>query len=251
MVSLGLSEASGASCVGASITLVLLVAVSSRTYSPMRTSALQWELQDTLHLEQSEKCVENIEVLVAGASRTSTSSMQQVLQELGYSTTHWSGYMTRYFDFIYFFYTGRVKVPHLHKVFKDIPSKGALLDTVVPAMFDDLRRTYPNAKVILTTRDVRTWFKSYENYVAQCWLYHWTRFPLLFFLSHVCRALRIKKLFFGEESSGLDLDLLPELSEVFRKSDEVMYGSWQPRRDRTKESKETFQIKNTLANVCT
>ena len=29
--------------------------------------------------------------------------------------------------------------------------------------------------------------------------------------------------------SGLDLDRLPELSEVFRRSDEVMYGSWKPR----------------------
>ena len=28
--------------------------------------------------------------------------------------------------------------------------------------------------------------------------------------------------------SGLDLDRLPELSEVFRLSDMVMYGSWQP-----------------------
>ena len=48
------------------------------------------------------------------------------------------------------------------------------------------------------------------------------------------RALRLRALLeplnlLPSTRSGLDLDLLPELSEVFRKSDEVFYGSWQPR----------------------
>ncbi|CAE7691847.1 unnamed protein product, partial [Symbiodinium sp. CCMP2456] len=185
------------------VALVLIVALASSTFVPLQTEPADWELKDD-DLASKDHRTGNVDVLVAGVSRTSTSSMQQALQGLGYNTTHWLGYMTRYFEFISHFYVGRVKVPNLHKVFEDIPEKGALLDTVVPAMFDDLRRAYPKAKVILTTREGESWFTSYENYVAQCWLYHWTR------------------------PSGLDLDRLPELSEVFRLSDMVMYGSWKP-----------------------
>ena len=170
--------------------LVLLVALASSTFVALETEGFDWELRAN-DLQCDKHRTGNVEVLVAGASRTSTSSMQQALQGLGYNTTHWLGYMSRYFEFISHFYEGRVKVPNLRKVFGDIPEKGALLDTVVPAMFDDLRQAYPDAKVILTTREGESWFTSYQNYVAQCWLYHWTRYPLLFFLSHVSRALRL------------------------------------------------------------
>jgi len=213
------------------VALVLIVALASSTFVPLQTEPADWELKDD-GLACKDHRTGNVDVLVAGVSRTSTSSMQQALQGLGYNTTHWLGYMTRYFEFISHFYVGRIKVPNLHKVFEDIPEKGALLDTVVPAMFDDLRRAYPKAKVILTTREGESWFTSYENYVAQCWLYHWTRYPLLFFLSHVSRAFRLGPLLRSfhllGRPSGLDLDRLPELSEVFRLSDMVMYGSWKP-----------------------
>lgn len=218
-------------CAASVVALVLIVALASSTFVPLQTEPADWELKDD-DLACKDHRTGNVDVLVAGVSRTSTSSMQQALQGLGYNTTHWLGYMTRYFEFISHFYVGRVKVPNLHKVFEDIPEKGALLDTVVPAMFDDLRRAYPKAKVILTTREGEAWFTSYENYVAQCWLYHWTRYPLLFFLSHVSRAFRLGPLLRSfhllGRPSGLDLDRLPELSEVFRLSDMVMYGSWQP-----------------------
>ena len=129
----------------------------------------------------------NIEVLVAGASRTGTSSMQRALQSLGYHTTHWQGWMTRYFDIISYSYQDQISEPHLRKLFQDIHGKGALLDAVVPMLFDHLRKEYPNAKVILTTRESQSWLKSYENYVATCWLYHWTRFPMLWLLSQDLR----------------------------------------------------------------
>ena len=133
------------------VALVLIVALASSTFVPLQTEPADWELKDD-GLACKDHRTGNVDVLVAGVSRTSTSSMQQALQGLGYNTTHWLGYMTRYFEFISHFYVGRIKVPNLHKVFEDIPEKGALLDTVVPAMFDDLRRAYPKAKVILTTR---------------------------------------------------------------------------------------------------
>jgi len=159
--------------------------------------------------------------------------MQAALQTFGYHTTHWQGYMIRYFDFVSHAFQGRISEPNLHQVFGDIPARGALLDCFVPIFFDDLRRAYPNAQVILTTREPNSWLKSYENYVDSCWLYHWTRHPILWFLSHMSRALRLRALLeplnlLPSTRSGLDLDLLPELSEVFRKSDEVFYGSWQP-----------------------
>ena len=87
---------------------------------------------------------------MAGVPLTGSSSMQHLLQKLGYETMHWQSYMTRYFEFMSHFYTGAIVDPDVQKVFQDIPGKGALLDPVVPALFDSLRCAYPNAKVILT-----------------------------------------------------------------------------------------------------
>ena len=143
------------------ITLVVLVGITSSSFVPLETEGSDWELLEN-DLQCDKYRTGNVEVLVAGASRTSTSSMQQALQGLGYNTTHWLGYMSRHFEFISHFYEGRVKVPNLRKVFGDIPEKGALLDTVVPAMFDDLRQAYPDAKVILTTREGESLDRSQE-----------------------------------------------------------------------------------------
>ena len=134
--------------------------MASSTFVPFQTTAADWELRGPLK-SCDARAGDNVEVLVAGVSRTGTSSMQEVLQRLGYHTTHWQGYMSRYFEFISYFYSGSIADPDLQKVFQDIPGKGALLDIVVPALFDDLRCTYPNAKVILTTRAPASWLNSY------------------------------------------------------------------------------------------
>eukprot|EP00438_Fugacium_kawagutii_P004400 Skav233169 [mRNA] locus=scaffold7441:11645:16873:+ [translate_table: standard] len=204
------------------VALPIFAFVASTTFLPHSSKAADWEKS---HGPQAEQADANIEVLVAGASRTGTSSMQHALQRLGYHTIHWQGYMKddRIFDFISFAYQDAISEPDLHKVFQDVPGKGALLDAVVPMLFDDLRRAYPSAKVILTTREPMSWLKSYENYVATCWLYHWSRYPFLWILSHVARALRLGKVLrllqlLPKKRSGLDLDLLPELSEVYRKT---------------------------------
>ena len=217
--------------------LILFVALGSTTFLAHNTIAAQWEKSTNLEAEAAT----NIEVLVAGASRTGTSSMEQALQKLGYHTTHWKGYMIRYFDFIFHSYQGAISDPNLHQVFQDIPGKGALLDTVVPMLFDHLRRAYPNAKVILTTRESTVWLKSYEKYVHECWLYQpSTRHPVLWMLSHVSRAFRLGSLLrylSSQPKTGLDLDLLPELAEIYRKSDEVMYDSWIPSLDQLESSR--------------
>ena len=215
--------------------IILAFVLASMTFLPHDAKAADWE-KSVQHggSQGPTKAATNIEILVAGASRTGTSSMQHALQRLGYNTIHWQQWMKnpRYFDFLSYAYQDAISEPDLHKVFQDVPEKGALLDAVVPMLFDDLRRAYPEAKVILTTREPTSWLKSYEHYVASCWLYHWSRYPVLWILSHVTRALRLGQLLrhwkLLPARSGLDLDLLPELSEVYRKSDEVMYGSWQP-----------------------
>eukprot|EP00435_Cladocopium_sp_Y103_P016991 s5166_g4.t1 len=227
--------------------LILFVALASSTFPAHNTTAACWEKSQsggdaardaTCAQARNERNLEAIEVLVAGASRTGTSSMEFALQKLGYHTTHWQGYMIRYFDFIFHAYQGAISEPDLHQVFQDIPGKGALLDAVVPMLFDNLRKAYPKAKVILTTREPTSWLKSYEQYVDNCWLYQpSTRHPAVWMLSHVSRALRLGSFLrycgitsnpSNPSQTGLDLDLLPELSEVFRKSDEVIYESWIP-----------------------
>lgn len=54
--------------------------------------------------------------------------MQAALQTFGYHTTHWQGYMIRYFDFVSHAFQGRISEPNLHQVFGDIPARGALLE---------------------------------------------------------------------------------------------------------------------------
>ena len=178
--------------------LIVMVVVASRSYCAHNTTAAHWEKS----IPAGQANEPNIEILVAGASRTGTSSMQAALQHLGYHTTHWQGYMIRYFDFIYHSYQKSISEPDLHKVFQDIPSKGALLDTVVPWLFDDLRRAYPRAKVILTTREPSAWLKSYEKYVAKsCEFIFPNLFEVtdtLFFskISHFWDKIRVPRSFF-------------------------------------------------------
>ena len=173
---------------------------SSSTYLPHSTTAADWERSKnsrdldshsvwakshSLPSQESQPRADipqNIEILVAGVSRTGTSSMQAALQTFGYHTTHWQGYMIRYFDFVSHAFQGRISEPNLHQVFGDIPARGALLDCFVPILFDDLRRAYPNAQVILTTREPNSWLKSY-----------WTLLP--WFLSFSLWSLSCQPLF--------------------------------------------------------
>merc|ERR1719433_1571257 len=161
--------------------------------------------------------------------------MKAALDLLGYETVHWQGFLSRYFEFVSYYYNGHIKNPNLRRVFRDLPAKSALLDCFTPAVFDELRCAYPNAKIILTTREPKAWMKSYEKYSNAIWMYRWwDGRPDLLALSYFSRAIRLGWLlrWIGltqPRDVGLkNFEALPDLIPVYRRSDEIIYGSLQP-----------------------
>ncbi|UCC18605.1 MAG: hypothetical protein JSV62_10910 [Promethearchaeota archaeon] len=84
-----------------------------------------------------------------GLSRTGTTSLNDALNQLGFKSKH----------FIYFPISG--KIPYWYYTLNNY--SGAT-DTPVAANYKRLTKLYPNAKFILTIREINSWLESCEKF---------------------------------------------------------------------------------------
>ena len=100
--------------------LGVVLAISAASFKPFETSAADWEREEGTDddggggsSKGSRKTIQStkkggLSVIVAGASRTGTSSTNHALQVMGYHTEHWVDFLTHYFEFISYFLRGQV-----------------------------------------------------------------------------------------------------------------------------------------------
>mmetsp|Transcript_1833 Transcript_1833/g.5511 ORF Transcript_1833/g.5511 Transcript_1833/m.5511 type:complete len:1225 (-) Transcript_1833:78-3752(-) len=213
--------------------IIGILCFSASTYSPFQTSPEDWEAppQCQSNMQSSEGDI----VFVAGFSRTATTSMAAAMQELGFETLHWKQWVEQYLDVLTYTYNGLIPNLDVSKIIGN-RAKLALLDSpMVSPLLEDLLNAYPHAKVIQTSRNSSTWFESYVSYHNSQWMYDEWRAPVLYSLSYVARALRLSSCLrwfdIIEHSSMLDLETLPQLFQLYRRSDEIVLGTWMPQRD--------------------
>lgn len=88
-----------------------------------------------------------------GLSRTATTSLTQALEILGYRASHWEDH-----DLIN---------QHLIKnqfELSLLKEYDALIDSPIPSIYQELDKTYPHSKFILTVRDFDSWLKSVRQH---------------------------------------------------------------------------------------
>ena len=97
-----------------------------------------------------------------GIHRTGTSSLNQALQMLGYKSVH-----------------------TLLDIYPTIDTKliekyDSLTDFPIPLLYKQLDILYPNAKFILTTRDINSWLKSVRwLFTSGKVIFKWDQYPIV------------------------------------------------------------------------
>ncbi|KAF2120106.1 P-loop containing nucleoside triphosphate hydrolase protein [Lophiotrema nucula] len=130
--------------------------------------ASQTRLIDTL---PPPKRVKPMEVLALGFSRTGTMSLKRALEQLGYSVYHMEECATRWQEKHVSLFEEATKAKLLgqgklwtgEELDRVLQNYTALEDIPCLHFVDELLEQYPDAKVILTTRDVDSWQKSMEQ----------------------------------------------------------------------------------------
>ncbi|KAK7063505.1 hypothetical protein R3P38DRAFT_2818788 [Favolaschia claudopus] len=125
-------------------------------------------------MHPSERPSASLEVIGLGFSRTGTESIKLALQKLGYVPTH-HGYdvfsdpaqRNAWKTAIQAKYHGNGIA--FDRAQWDVILAGCRAATDVPHILfaEELTATYPEARVILTTRDVDSWWNSYKETIAQ------------------------------------------------------------------------------------
>lgn len=200
--------------------------------SALGTLPSHWEMGSNASLFSGPAQSTRPLVVVAGLSRTGTSSLQMALSALNLTTYHTYETMTHHLDFWYFYLSGQIAKPNVAALVEPRDVE-AMADCWFAYLTPEILRAYPEAKVILGTRDHASWLKSYDSYIENSDLYHWSRQLHRLVLSRVSRGLCLGKLFravgvLPDEESGLDLDKLPILMDVWKRVDSVVYGSNTP-----------------------
>ena len=135
---------------------------------------------DALRMLRPDRPTSNDQLLLCvGQGKTATKSLNKALYMLGWRTAHFYG------GGIYGLLFGNAaeKVNHsfIFPHDKDDQPIQAVLDTPVVDFYNEIFLTYPNAKVILTVRKLKSWLKSqqkfYKNFAGGCrkWLEPWRR----------------------------------------------------------------------------
>ena len=110
-----------------------------------------------------------VRVLVLGMSRTGTTSMLMALEKLGYKTYHMHVIIKNPSHFPIWTDALRAKddgtttsnsAPDFDRIFKGY---GAVSDAPVIMFSPELIAKYPDAKVILTTRNKEKWIESMQS----------------------------------------------------------------------------------------
>ena len=108
---------------------------------------------------------EKPKVFIIGTNKTGTTSMNKFLHDLGYRT----GPQRRYEKLIQQYYDGDwqeiLKIIHNYEAFQDMPFSNS-----TNLFISELRRLYPTAKFILTTRDdASEWYASLVRFHRKLW----------------------------------------------------------------------------------
>jgi crotonobetainyl-CoA:carnitine CoA-transferase CaiB-like acyl-CoA transferase len=223
-----------------------LYATSSTDEAVFGTTPADWELPESVpttavHPGAAPRAKPIIAVV--GLSRTGTSSLTAALEMLNMTVYHSQETIAHHLDFWTYYLTGRIHRPDVHKLLDGsagdyLPRADAVLDSWYAILAPDLLRAYPDARVILTTRDVDKWLESYQGYVRGSHLYHYTRQSYRLMLAAISRTLRLGKLLRAagllDAAGGLELEKLPQLMRVWRRCDEVVYGDYNPSGSRTR-----------------
>ena len=90
-----------------------------------------------------------------GLAKTGTTSLSQALKILGYNSKHYPFYMLSLDK-------GTLM---LNK--RNIDGLDALVDTPIPMFYEELDRSYPHSKFILTTRDMKSWLDSAKHHFTK------------------------------------------------------------------------------------
>lgn len=163
-------------------------------------------------------------ILVAGLSRTGTSSVQQALSLLNLTVFHTHETMRHHLDFWYYYLDGKISQPDVRALIDPLGVQ-AISDCWFAYLAPEIIRAYPSAKVILGTRDVLSWLRSYNSYIDSSDLYHWGRQLRRLVLSRTSRLLQLgptlRSAGLVASEGGLDLEKLPILMHVWRRIDKV------------------------------
>ena len=144
-----------------------------------------------------------IKVIGAGCGRTATASLKSALEKLG-------------FDPCYHMYECLKNQSHFDKWSKVFDGNftpeewedllggyGAALDNPASMAYEDIMKVYPDAKVILTTRDPTKWAKSVQETI---WCPYsrsmsWVLFP--YFASFQIMMIKLRRRFFNDFTGGV------------------------------------------------
>ena len=119
-------------------------------------------------------------IVCVGHGKTATKSLNKALVMLGYHTAHFYGagvYGLLWDNAAEW----RELRPGRDFLFHGTPSIDAVLDTPVVDFYHEIMLAYPNAKVVLTVRDPKSWLRSQQKfyccYAHGCknWLEPWRR----------------------------------------------------------------------------
>ena len=119
-------------------------------------------------------------IVAVGHGKTATKSLNKALVMLGYHTAHFYGagvYGLLWDNAAEW----RELRPGRDFLFHGTPSIDAVLDTPVVDFYHEIMLAYPNAKVVLTVRDPKSWLRSQQKfyccYAGGCkkWLEPWRR----------------------------------------------------------------------------
>lgn len=190
----------------------------------LSTNPSHWEL--TADDEKQDRPL----IIVAGLSRTGTSSLQRALMELNMTVHHTHETMSQNLDFWYYYLNGRIARPNVHALLDGVE---AMSDCWFAYLAPEIVKAFPRAKIILGTRESEAWLRSYNSYIENSDLYHWSRQVRRLALSRISRMLGLGSIFrtlrlIPNTSNGFDLEKLPLLMDVWRRIDTVVYGSSRP-----------------------
>lgn len=147
-----------------------------------------------------------------GLSKTGTTSLTRALQILGYRTNHFPYSVLR-------FESGQLNLD-----LGRIQQWDAVTDSPVALFFQRLDQHFPNAKFILTQRDVESWLDSCQyNHV---WPGDYVRHKGIRFLPHIRKILCLHRNVFGAEQFGRDA-----YHEAYERHQEVVMSHFQHRRN--------------------
>jgi hypothetical protein len=129
--------------------LKILFYIGIRYYEKMHSKPLNSLVAKIFYLTFGTKNKQRRMIFGIGLSRTGTTSLNTALNELGIKSKH----------FIYFPISSKIPYPYF-----TLDGFSAATDTPVAVNYKRLDKMYPNAKFILTVREISSWLDSCKRF---------------------------------------------------------------------------------------